>query len=102
MLAKIVRLLKSYNSFLRDLGFLAWFFGVVVYPLVGAMLAIGLGVYVHPLASLLPMIPPLAAAIREDIRRNRIVMSEAFESTWTEQQRAINDYIELVKRARKE
>jgi hypothetical protein len=95
---RIKRLLFAYNSFLKDTGRLTWWFGVVIYPLIAAIFVMLLGVYIHPLAGLIPMIPPLIVAIREDIRRGKVLMSEAYEVIGERWQKAFDDYVELVKR----
>lgn len=98
---RVRKFLRGYYAFFNNWGYYAWFWSVGIYALVGAMSAIALGVYVHPLATLIPLIPALILAIREALRRGAVVMSEAFEGSGEKSKEAALEYVEIVKKQKR-
>lgn len=92
------RLYWEIRGFFKDVGFLFFIVLVASYIFIAPMVGWLLGLATHPLAILLPLIPPIIVAVREEIRRNKVVMSEAFEVIDEAWERALNDYIRMVKK----
>ncbi len=98
LVTRLHRLLSAYSSFLKDSGDFVWWFGMIIYPLIGSFSAMSLAFLVHPLAIFIPMIPPFALAIREDLRRDKVLTyrTDGIEISSEKQAQAIADYVALV------
>ena len=98
---KIKRLFSAYSSFFDTFGHFSWLMGVIVYPIVGAMLGLWLAMAVHPLALPVPIVPPLVIAIREDMRRRKAELSGLKMISGKRIGEAREEYIELIQRNKK-
>lgn len=95
------KLLHRYSAFFEDMSFFVRLACVWLSPLYAAMLSIALGVYLNPLAVLIPSIPFVIWAIREDMRKQAVVMSEAFEGSGEKWKKSVDEYVKLLKDKKK-